>query len=302
MTLIQNRTFEGERALYQTRDARIERCVFHDGESPLKESHDLRIADSVFRWRYPLWYSSDVTVDDSLWLDTCRAPVWYTNRIAIRSCSFQAPKGIRRCTDVTIADVNFPNAQETLWNCRNVTAERISVNGDYFAKDCENVRIDGFDLTGKYPFDGCRHVVVENARMVTKDAFWNCEDVVVRNSFISGEYLAWNTRNLTLEHCVIESLQGLCYIEGLTLVDCRFVNTTLAFERCYDIDAEIVGSIDSIANPGSGVIRAGGVGEIIQDDPEICASKVEIIVEGEDHEVSMEADQHANPQRLALVG
>ncbi len=302
MALIHDQTFEGERALYQTRNASIERCVFHDGESPLKESHDVHVADSVFRWRYPLWYCTNASVEGSLWLDTCRAPLWYTNHLTLTNNTFQAPKGIRRCADVVISDTNFPNAQETLWNCRDVTATRISVNGDYFAKDCENLHIDGLDLTGKYPFDGCRHVVVENARMVTKDAFWNCEDVIVRNSFISGEYLAWNTRSLTLEHCVVESLQGLCYIEGLTLVDCQFVNTTLAFERCYDIDAEVRGHVDSIANPGSGVIRAGSVGELIQDYPEMDASRVEVILEGEGHELSVEATQDANPQHLALVG
>ena len=278
MSVIRNQTFEGERALYQTRNATIENCVFNDGESPLKESRQVRVKDSVFRWRYPLWYCKDATVDNSLWLDTCRAPLWYTDHLTITNGTFQAPKGIRRCRDVVIEDTNFPNAQETLWNCSDVTLRHISVNGDYFAKDCSNLTIDGFDLTGKYPFDGCRNVVVENARMVTKDAFWNCENVTVRNSFISGEYLGWNTRNLTLEHCTIESLQGLCYIEGLKLVDCRLINTTLAFERCFDIDAEVTGCIDSIANPGSGVIRVGGVGSLIQDDPEMDPSQVEIVV------------------------
>lgn len=300
MTLIQDQTFEGERALYQSDGVRIERCVFNDGESPLKESRGIEVADSVFRWRYPLWYCADVTVEGSLWLDTCRAPIWYTDGLTIANGSFQAPKGIRRCQNVVIRDTNFPNAQETLWNCSDVTASHISVNGDYFAKDCENVHIDGLDLTGKYPFDGCRHVVVENARMVTKDAFWNCEDVVVRNSLISGEYLGWNTRNLTLEHCTVESLQGLCYIEGLTLVDCRLVNTTLAFERCHGIDAEVMGSVDSIANPGSGTIRVGGVGELIQDDPQIDASRVEIVVVGD--AACGKADGKAgDAQRLALV-
>ena len=270
MTLIQDQTFEGERALYQSDGVRIERCVFNDGESPLKESRGIEVADSVFRWRYPLWYCADVTVEGSLWLDTCRAPIWYTDGLTIANGSFQAPKGIRRCQNVVIRDTNFPNAQETLWNCSDVTASHISVNGDYFAKDCENVHIDGLDLTGKYPFDGCRHVGVENARMVTRDAFW-------------------------------KSLQGLCYIEGLTLVDCRLVNTTLAFERCHGIDAEVMGSVDSIANPGSGTIRVGGVGELIQDDPQIDASRVEIVVVGD--AACGKADGKAgDAQRLALVG
>ena len=54
------------------------------------------------------------------------------------------------------------------------------------------------------------------------------ENVTVYDSVIIGEYLAWNTKNITFVNCTIESLQGLCYIEGLKMVNCKLINTTLA--------------------------------------------------------------------------
>ena len=38
---IKNQQFTGERALFNTHNAVIEECLFHDGESPLKESSSL---------------------------------------------------------------------------------------------------------------------------------------------------------------------------------------------------------------------------------------------------------------------
>ena len=120
-------------------------------------------------------------------------------------------------------------------------------------------------------------MTVDHARLISKDAFWNCENVTVRNSFISGEYLAWNTKNITFENCTIESLQGLCYIDGLTMRDCRLINTTRPFEYCSDIDADVTTRIDSVVNPISGVIRAAAFGDVRQNDPAIDTTKIQLI-------------------------
>ena len=44
---------------------------------------------------------------------------------------------------------------------------------------------------------------------------------------------------LPLVNCTIESLQGMCYIENLKMVNCKLINTTLAFEYST-VDAQIV--------------------------------------------------------------
>lgn len=43
------------------------------------------------------------------------------------------------------------------------------------------------------------------------------------------------------------------------------IDTDLAFERS-EVDATVVGRVDSIKNPWSGRVRVGDVGEIILDE------------------------------------
>ena len=280
MQTISQRVLSGERALFKSRDLDIRDCVFEDGESPLKESSNILVSNSIFRWKYPFWYDRDVQVRGCALLEMARAGMWYTRNILFQDCTVEAPKGFRHCQDVRIVNTQLANAAETLWWNEGVTLQNVQAKGDYFAKNCTGVRADGLQLVGNYCFDGCRDVEVSNARLLSKDAFWNCEDVLVRDSFITGEYLGWNSRNLTFENCTIESLQGLCYIEGLTLRNCRLINTTLAFEYCSGVDAQVATVIDSVKNPRDGVIRAAGFGEIIMDDDELDASRVSFVVQG----------------------
>ncbi len=273
---IKQQTFTGERALFQAKDLRIENCVFMDGESPLKESSGITLVGSLFRWKYPLWYSKNIVAKDCTWFEMARAGVWYTNNISVENAVIEAPKNFRRCQDVTLTDVSFPNASETLWNCDHVRMERVTAKGDYFAMNCRNMEIHDFTLTGNYSFDGAKDVVIKNAKMLSKDAFWNTENVTVYDSFISGEYLGWNAKNLTLVNCTIESLQGMCYIDNLVMKNCKLINTTLAFEYST-VDAEISSKIDSVMNPQGGIIRADYIEQLILEQDKINPQKTKII-------------------------
>ncbi|MBQ7689219.1 MAG: DUF3737 family protein [Clostridia bacterium] len=271
--------FTGERALFQTRDALIADCTFANGESPLKESGDLALSRCYFRWKYPLWYCKDVLVSDSVWFENARAGVWYTDRVTVSDSLIEAPKNFRRCDGVTLANVSFSNAAETLWTCKNVALSDVTVTrGDYFGMNCDGVTADRLTLYGNYGFDGAKNLYIRNSRLLTKDAFWNCENVTVEDSFISGEYLGWNTKNLTLVNCTVESLQGLCYIENLVMKNCRLVNTTLAFEYST-VDAEITTKIDSVFNPAAGRIRAKSIGQLIMEADKIDPARTQIITE-----------------------
>lgn len=276
MKEISNGYYDGERPLFGTRDAVIKDVTFGEGESPLKEGRNLELDDVLFTWKYPLWYCKHVKVTNTIFETMARSGIWYTDDITITDSSIQAPKQFRRCDGVTLDHVHFSNAEETLWTCKNVRLTNLTVNGDYFGMNSENIYVDHLDLIGNYCFDGAKNVEVHNSRLVSKDAFWNCENVTIYDSRISGEYLAWNTKNITLINCTIESDQGLCYIDGLTMKNCRTRRTDLAFEYCQDIDAEITGDIMSIKNPVSGKIRVDHADEIIQDDPEIDFDQVEI--------------------------
>ena len=280
MTEIDNQVLTGERALFQGHDLLIQDTIFVDGESPLKESRNIELLNCMFKWKYPLWYAKHIAVKNSTWFEMGRAGVWYTDNISVEDCAIEAPKNFRRCHDVTLRNVSFPNAAETLWNCDGVTLDQVVATGDYFAMNSQNMDIRGLTLYGNYSFDGVQNVTIRHSRLLSKDAFWNSDHVTVYNSFISGEYLGWNAKNLTLINCTVESLQGMCYIDNLVMKNCKLLNTTLAFEYST-VDAEIDSRIDSVMNPTSGIIRADSIGELIMERDKIDPEKTTIICKKE---------------------
>ena len=275
-TEIHGKLYKGERPLFGSRGLKIYDTIFDEGESPLKESRDIELYGSMFRWKYPLWYTKNILAKNCTWFKMARAGVWYTENVTVEDCAIEAPKNFRRCRGLTLRRVSFPDAAETLWSCDGVTLEEVVANGDYFAMNCSDMTVSGLTLYGNYSFDGAKNVTIENSHLLSKDAFWNSENVTVRNCFISGEYLGWNAKNLTLIDCTVESLQGMCYIENLVMKNCKLINTTLAFEYS-SVDADIVGKIDSVINPSSGVIRAESIDELIIEPDKIDPSKTKII-------------------------
>lgn len=275
MKEIRQEYLTGERALFNGENLKIYDTIFADGESPLKESHDIELYGSMFKWKYPLWYCKNITAEDCTWFEMGRAGVWYTDNIMVKNAVIEAPKNFRRCHGVTLQNVNFPNATETLWNCEDVIMEQVRARGDYFAMNSRNMKLRDFQLVGNYSFDGVKNMEIHNARLLSKDAFWNSENVTVYDSFISGEYLGWNARNLTLINCTVESLQGMCYIDNLVMKNCRLLNTTLAFEYST-VDAEINGKIDSVMNPSGGSIRADYIKELIVEKDKVDPDKTVI--------------------------
>lgn len=279
-TEIDNQVLTGERALFQGHDLLIQDTIFVDGESPLKESRNIELLNCMFKWKYPLWYAKHIAVKNSTWFEMGRAGVWYTDNISVEDCAIEAPKNFRRCHDVSLRNVSFPNAAETLWNCDGVTLDQVVATGDYFAMNSQNMDIRGLTLYGNYSFDGVQNVTIRHSRLLSKDAFWNSDHVTVYDSFISGEYLGWNAKNLTLINCTVESLQGMCYIDNLVMKNCKLLNTTLAFEYST-VDAEIDSRIDSVMNPTSGIIRADSIGELIMERDKIDPEKTTIICKKE---------------------
>ena len=83
-----------------------------------------------------------------------RAGVWYTNNISVCDSIVEAPKNFRRCDGLSLVNVTFPNAQETLWNCNNVEINNVTAKGDYFGMNTNNLKINKFSLVGNYSFDG----------------------------------------------------------------------------------------------------------------------------------------------------
>lgn len=283
MNKIEQEFLRGERALFQGNNLEIYNTIFADGESPLKHSSDIALYNSMFKWKYPLWYSRNISMKNCTLFEMARAGIWYTSNVSAEDTVIEAPKNFRRADKIRLKNVTFPNAEETLWWCNDIELDNVTAKGNYFAMNSSNIKADNFTLVGNYSFDGCKNVEVANSKLISKDAFWNTDNVTVRNSFISGEYLGWNARNLTLIDCTIESLQGMCYIDNLVMKNCTLINTTLAFEYSK-VDADIKGKIDSVLNPASGTIRAEHIGELIIQKDKIDASKTNIICNNIDKE------------------
>lgn len=284
MKLIKQKLLTGERALFHSRDLQISYSTFADGESPLKESQNIKIDHSMFKWKYPLWYCKNIVVEDSTLFEMARSGIWYTENIAISNSTIEAPKNFRRAKGITLENVTMPNADETLWNCDEISLKNVTAKGDYFGMNSTNIKIDGFQLVGNYCFDGGKNIEIRNAKMLSKDAFWNCENVTVYDSLILGEYLGWNSKNLTFVNCTIESLQGMCYIDNLVMKNCRLLNTTLAFEYST-VDAQINSTIDSVMNPSGGIIQAEDIDQLIMDKTKINPENTQIITEEVKHAV-----------------
>lgn len=276
MEVLNRGYYTGERALFHESDKRIEEAIFDDGESPLKHSSNIELINTSFKWKYPLWYSKDISLKDCRLFDTARAGIWYTDNLKMEDVIIEAPKTFRRCNNVTLKNVNMYNAAETLWSCNNIKLDHVNAKGDYFAMNSTNMQIDNFELVGNYGFDGCSNITITNSRMLTKDAFWNCKNITVKDSYICGEYFGWNSENIVLENCTIESLQGMCYIQGLTMKNCKLINTTLSFEYS-DVDAQIEGHIDSVKNPSSGTISADTIGELIMEEDRVDTKATKIV-------------------------
>ena len=105
MKAFNQEVFEGERALYNVKDVKIDSCTFENGESPLKECENIEINSSIFKWKYPLWYSSDIKVKNSILLDTARSGIWYTENISMTDCFIEAPKTFRRAEKIYLENL-----------------------------------------------------------------------------------------------------------------------------------------------------------------------------------------------------
>lgn len=276
MREIRREKFTGERSLFCGKDLSLFDCTFSDGESPLKESENIVLDGCSFLWKYPLWYSKNVRLRNCTLADTARAGIWYTTDVQLENCVVQAPKTFRRSRGIKLCDVLFSDAAETLWACEDVSLQRVTAKGDYFAMNVKNATADDFRLVGNYAFDGARDVTVRNAVMLTKDAFWNCKNVTVYDSFIAGEYFGWNAENVTLVNCTVQSLQGMCYMQNLVMQNCKLADTTLAFEYST-VQAEIEGKIDSVKNPSGGKIVSDGIDELIMEEDRVDVSATQIV-------------------------
>lgn len=267
MTKIKGQQFDEERALYGVRDTIIKKCVFAgeaDGESALKEAKNIKVNSCSFNLRYPLWHVKKFTLKNSDMSGNCRAPIWYSSNGKIKECMMKGIKTLRECKNISI-DRSSVDSAEFGWKCKDIVITNSDITSEYLFFDSKNITLQKIDMKGKYSFQYIKNLYIENSTLDTKDAFWHSKNVVVKDSVIKGEYLGWFSEGLTLVNCKIIGTQPLCYCKNLVLVDCTMENCDLAFEYS-EVEASIIGNVDSIKNPREGIITVDSVGKVIMED------------------------------------
>lgn len=278
MNIIENKTFDLERSLYNLKDTKVINCIFqgvNDGESVLKEAKDIELEKCSFSLRYPLWHNDNFKIYECDFDEYSRAPIWYSNNGEIRSCKITSIKALRECNDIKIKN-GYIDSNEFGWKCKNIEVVKSRINSEYAFFDSKNIKLDNVSFSGKYSFQYIDNLEITNSFLNTKDAFWHSENVVVKDSVVKGEYLAWFSKNITFVNCTIVGTQPFCYVENLKLVNCKMIDADLAFEYS-SVDADVISEIDSIKNPKSGVIKCLGVKEVINEDS-IMESNYELII------------------------
>lgn len=276
MKVIENQTFDMERALYGSNGVVVRNCSFDgpaDGESAFKEARNVETENCFFNLRYPFWHDSGLKITGAQMTENCRAALWYSEHVEVTDSKIHGIKAFRECEDVVIKNCDIISP-EFGWSVRGIRMEDTTAVSEYFMMRSEDLMFKGVTFKGKYSFQYIKNATFENCVFDTKDAFWHGENITVKNSVIKGEYLAWYSEGLTLVDCKIIGTQPLCYCKNLKLINCEMVETDLAFEKS-EVDATVTTEVVSIKNPLSGRIVAPAVGEIIRDDAD---SKGEIVI------------------------
>lgn len=278
MTIIENKTFDMERVFYGSDGLMVCGCIFDgpaDGESALKECHNIQVSDCYFNLRYPFWHDNLLNISGSEMTEKCRAALWYSSEIHISSSKLHGIKALRECKNVNMCGCSIISP-EFGWSVHNITMKDCTAQSEYFMMRSTGLDFNSVRLDGKYSFQYIEDSVFENCVFNTKDAFWHAKNVTIKDSIVKGEYLAWYCENVTFENCKITGTQPFCYCKGLKLVNCEMYEADLCFERS-EAEAVITTPVTSIKNPLSGNIYIPCACEVIRDDNN---SKGKVIVNG----------------------
>lgn len=279
MKVIENQTFDMERAFYGSNGVLVRNCSFDgpaDGESAFKEGKDVVAEHCFFNLRYPFWHDHGLKITDSEMTELCRAALWYSDNVEITDSKMHGIKALRECSNVHIRNCDIISP-EFGWSVQGIHMEDTKAASEYFMMRSKDLTFRGVTFKGKYSFQYIENATFENCAFDTKDAFWHGKNITVKNSVVKGEYLAWYSEGLTLIGCRIIGTQPFCYCKNLKLIDCEMIDTDLAFEKS-EVEAVITTKVESIKNPLSGRIEVPEVGELIRDDEN---AKGEVLICGQ---------------------
>lgn len=177
MRIVENQTFDIERALYGSRDILIKNCVFdgpQDGESALKESEEVQVDHCFFNLRYPFWHDHRLKIQDSEMTSLCRAALWYSDQIEISNTKMHGIKALRECQEIILKNCDIISP-EFGWYVRNMRMEHCTAESEYFMMQSANLNFSDVQLKGKYSFQYIQDSILDHCVFDTKDAFLACK-------------------------------------------------------------------------------------------------------------------------------
>lgn len=149
MQQIKDMEFSGERPLFASHDLQLDNVVIHAGESALKECSNIIAIGCRFEGKYPFWHVDGFTIKNSLFTEGGRAALWYSQNLVMMDTRVEAPKMFREMDGIRLENVQLPNAQETLWHCRNVELINVQIDhADYLFMHGENIKIRNYAQNG----------------------------------------------------------------------------------------------------------------------------------------------------------
>lgn len=274
-----NITTDKERAFFGISNASVSNCRFEgpeDGESAFKETHDLTIDSCYFDLRYPIWHTKNTTLSNSEMTEKCRAALWYDEDVKVTDCILHGPKVFRDCKNVVVENCDIVS-DEFAWSCDNITIINSKIESVYPFLMSKNVKLINCKIKAKYMCQYTKNCTLDNCEIETKDAFWECENAKMTNCRINSEYVAWHSYNSEFVNCSISGTQPFCYCDNLVLRKCTMSGCDFSFEKS-SVDVEIIGKIDSVRGPVSGIIKADEIGEILPSSDGNSEIEAEIIV------------------------
>ena len=267
MTELRDKTFGGERPLFESHHVALIGITIVDGESGIKECSDIVAHDCKFFGKYPFWHVDGSRITNCYFAPGSRSAIWYSNHMVMEDSVIDGPKFFREMKDLTLRRVTINDAEETFWNIDGLLIEDVTLHdGTYPFMGSRNIMVRRLKSDAKYVFQYVKNVEIHDAHITTKDAFWEVENVTIYDSYLDGEYLGWHSKNLRLVNCHIGGEQPLCYAHDLVLENCTF---DTASDRAFEystVQADIRGHIANIKNPTSGHIVADSIGEVTIDE------------------------------------
>ena len=179
MKRIVGNEFGGERPLFASCDLCLEDVTVHAGESALKECRNIEAVGCRFEGKYPFWHNDGFVIRKCLFTEGARAALWYSRDLRMSDTRVEAPKMFREMDGVRLENVQIPNAQETLWHCRDaeihskdafwnsedVTVYDSVLDGEYLGWHSKRLKLVNCRISGTQPLCYAQDLVMENCTM-----------------------------------------------------------------------------------------------------------------------------------------